>query len=277
MSNTSNSTPTATSSTGSQPDVGAPPEGITSSSSPIISSTSSTSASTSTSSPTPSSVNGAGTPQSSPCGGVPGPSGCALSAGGIAGVSIACAVLGAALALLISILLMRRRQWQSNLKARRAHSRRLLHKSLRAEKPSKALPPGAFGPAADPQLLNNIESLLPQQADDNTVKQKILILFDQIEIHVTNYYGEYEKKPSATQEGEISRYGTPCLAAPLAGLLERSHRKLTLIKHCLGFYVVKHMSSPAAMDSLLPSDAIAVMAVPAGQNQRNLSDQSRRP
>lgn len=234
-----------------------------------------TSSSTTTSSSGPTSLDGAGAAQSSSCGGaVPKQSACALSAGGIAGVSIACAVLGAAIALLIGALLLRGRHLRSrsNSRINRGHTHRLRHRSLRTEKPNKTLALGTSVSAAS-QPLHNIETIIPQQADDETVKQKILILFDQIEIHVNNYYGEYDEKPSASQESEISRYETPCLAVPLAGLLEMSHRKQTLIKHCLGFLIVKLISSRARQESLLPNDALAVMAIPEEPSPRSFSDQ----
>jgi len=175
-------------------------------------------------------------------------------------------VLGAALTLVIIILLMRRRQSKSTLKPRRAHLNHLQHKSLRAEKTGKIPPSGTFIPATAPQFPNNVETLLPQQADDDTVRKKILMLFDQIEIYVDNYYRDYDKRLTAAQESEISRYGTPYLAVPLARLLETSHRKLVLIKHCLGFYTIKLISSPAGVDSLLPSEVITLLTLPKGQD-----------
>jgi len=143
------------------------------------------------------------------------------------------------------------------------------NRSLRTEKTGEIPPFASFVPAAIP---TNIDDFLPQQADDNTVRQKVLTVFDQIGNHVDNYYGDRAEKLTAAQESDISRYDSPSLGVPLAALLEKSHRKLPIIKHCLGVYTVKLVSSPAGVDSLLPSEATAVLALPEAHNQRTSGD-----
>lgn len=149
-----------------------------------------------------------------------------------------------------------------------------MHKSVRAEKPAPVAIPASKNASTSIQPLVTIENFLPQQADDDTVMQKILVLFDQIELHVDNFYGEYSEKLSIEQEGELSRYGSPTLTTPLAALLETSHRKTAIVKHCLGFYVLNSISSPASPDNLLPDEISALLALTHTQSERSLSDNS---
>ncbi|KIW32227.1 uncharacterized protein PV07_03787 [Cladophialophora immunda] len=182
-----------------------------------------------------------------------------LSAGGIAGVAIGCAALGALLAFLFMVLL-RRSQTKSSSRHRQAHSR-LSNKSLRSDKdPDKSLArPSVAAIAVQPNV--NIDAFLPQQADDATVKQRVLLLFDQIELHVDNYYSDQPLQLTPEQQSELSRFGTPELPMPLGILLNTSQRKVTIIKHCLAFHVVQLVSPSHGSDCLLPYEVSNVLVL----------------
>ncbi|KAH0844993.1 hypothetical protein FOPE_09613 [Fonsecaea pedrosoi] len=191
-----------------------------------------------------------------------------LSDGAIAGVAIGCAALGALLALILMILL-RRRQSKSPSKHHKTHSR-LAHKSLRSDKdPDKSLVRSNIAPvAAQPDV--NVDAFLPQQTDDATVKQRVLLLFDQIELHVDNYYSEQPVQLTADEQNELSRFGTPELPMPLGALLETSHRKVTVIKHCLAYHAVQLVTPSHSSDCILPYEVsnMLLLATPK-PNDRN--------
>ncbi|OAP60533.1 hypothetical protein AYL99_05535 [Fonsecaea erecta] len=175
-----------------------------------------------------------------------------LSAGAVAGVAIGCAALGAILAFLFMVFL-RRSQTKSSSRHRKGHSR-LTHQSLRSDKdPDKSLVRPSVT-AVGAQTNVNLDAFLPQQADDAMVKQKVLLLFDQIELHVDNYYSDQPFQLTVEQQGELSRFGTPELPMPLGALLDTSNRKVAVIKHCLAFHAVQLVSPSSASDCLLPSE-----------------------
>lgn len=153
-----------------------------------------------------------------------------------------------------------------------------MHKSLRAESTTKELLPTSTNSTAKHfQSHPNVEFFLPQQADDDAVRQRILTLFDQIEQHVENFYGQYTEKISTEQEGQLSRYDTPILAEPVAALLQRSYRKTAVIKHCLGFYAINSISSMVGSESLMPKDISATYTIiqpDRGQTEQVRKDRS---
>lgn len=198
-----------------------------------------------------------------------------LSAGGVAGVSIASAVLGAALAVAILVVLMRRRHRRSTLGRRESRPRHFLSKSEAFQPTSKPTPSLSVVPVTGLQPANRVENFLPHQADDETVKTRVLTLFDQIEMHIDNYYCENpDINLTHTQVSEISKYTTPILPTHLDALLESTYGKPAVIKHCLGYYIVGLIAIPIGRDSIIPSEVTAGLSLAQGQGQRNLDDPS---
>jgi len=116
----------------------------------------------------------------------------------------------------------------------------------------------ALNPSSNPTI--SIETILPQQADDATVKQKVLILFDQVELHVDNFYHEDAVQLTPEQEGALSKFGTPALSKPLVSLLETATRRNRLIKHCLAFYAVSLVTPSDRSRGLLPYELHAMLS-----------------
>jgi hypothetical protein len=139
------------------------------------------------------------------------------------------------------------------------------------EKLPLSRPRAAF---ADPK--SSIDAFLPQQADDATIRQKVLIVFDQVELHVDNFYADNAVELTPEQEAGMSKFGTPMLSEPLAALLETSKRKTTLIKHCLAFYVVGLVSPTKRSRVLLPYELATMLAVTNQQaGGSRIGDQSK--
>jgi hypothetical protein len=100
-----------------------------------------------------------------------------------------------------------------------------------------------------------IEAVLPQQADDNTVRRRVSSMFDSIELHVENFYREGIVPINPTTESELSRFGTPFLSKPIVAFLETTSRTRRLIKHCLAFHVISMTSTSMKNNkSLLPPE-----------------------
>jgi hypothetical protein len=149
------------------------------------------------------------------------------------------------------MVLLRRTQLKPSARHRKTQSR-LTHKSFRSDKDQERSFDRPNTTAIVAQLNANIDDFLPQQADDATVKQKVLLLFDQVELHVDNYYNDLRQQLTLEQQSQLSLYGTLELPETLGSLLETAHRKTTVIKHCLAFRVVHLISPSNTSDCLLP-------------------------
>lgn len=181
-----------------------------------------------------------------------------LSAGGIAGFAIACAVVGAAFALAL-MWFLQRSQSRSSSKHHKPHLGRT-HKSLRHEKDEEKIIDHSAITSLGTQPKVDVDAFLPQQADDATVKQKLLLLFDQIELHVDNFYNEDGQHLTSEQQSDISRYAKADLPMPLVSILETSHRRTTVLKHCLAYHAVHLVSPSNQTDCLLPYEVSSTLA-----------------
>lgn len=85
---------------------------------------------------------------------------------------------------------------------------------------------------------SELDRLLPQEADDSTVRKKTSTLFDQLELHVENYYSDVKVPITPTMESELSRFSSPHLSEPLVAFLNSTSRPRQLIKHSLAFHVI---------------------------------------
>ncbi|KAK2746772.1 hypothetical protein FQN55_005499 [Onygenales sp. PD_40] len=84
----------------------------------------------------------------------------------------------------------------------------------------------------------SLSSYVPHPAEDQTVKDRVLAVFDQVALHAENYYA-----PSSISilgvsllpetKASISLYDSPCLPASVISLLEEPKNQISIIKHCL--------------------------------------------
>ncbi|KAI7549343.1 hypothetical protein KC331_g3853 [Hortaea werneckii] len=89
------------------------------------------------------------------------------------------------------------------------------------------------------------EQVLPQSLDDHTIQNSVKVLFDQIQLHVENFYfnpQESIKIPPEVYE-RLSELQTPHLPGPLVDCMKSSRSVLPVIKHCLAYQVVQGMTA----------------------------------
>ena len=87
------------------------------------------------------------------------------------------------------------------------------------------------------------QAYLPQSADDKTVQRDVKTLFDQIELHVDNYYTRaHVKLDSAAREALSLCEANLPREASVEGLLENPQTTLPTIKHCIASILVARMS-----------------------------------
>lgn len=98
------------------------------------------------------------------------------------------------------------------------------------------------------------QAYLPQSADDRSIQNAVKTLFDQIELHVDNYYRKANVEPDDHTCQVLSQLDTHGLPGPIVNLMQDPRVALQVIKHCIGAMLIARMSpglSPAG--SLLPA------------------------
>ncbi|KAF2470559.1 uncharacterized protein BDR25DRAFT_342887 [Lindgomyces ingoldianus] len=196
-----------------------------------------------------------------------------VSKGAVAGIAIGTAIVGAAIAFLVAFLLFKRRNRS------RQHSGYDAHPELvslakagpdsHVQEMSQApLPHGAAAAAVgiskrDTDLTDLSHSsdfsagVLPQAADDRTVKEKASLLFDQVQLHVENFYRDVHASITPSMESGLSRFGTG--TENTAEMLQDSSRPTVVIKHALMAYVLSITSPFGGSDTaLFPRDVAGI-------------------
>ena len=98
------------------------------------------------------------------------------------------------------------------------------------------------------------QAYLPQSADDNTVQRDVKTLFDQIELHVDNYYTKANVRVDSGTREALSLYDEATLPTSIESLIANPQTTLPTIKHCIAKVLIARMS-PGFEDgaSLLPA------------------------
>lgn len=168
------------------------------------------------------------------------------------------------------MMFLRRRHPVSRSKHKKSRSGRTQDSPKTEKNHDKRL-----GPPVSALPVVNIDTFLPQQADDASIRQKVLILFDQVELHVDNFYSENSAQLTPEQEGKVSKFGTSVLTKPLAAVLETSPKKVTLIKHCLAYWMANLISPSSPSRGLLPYELSAMLDATKKIERQQAVDQSQ--
>jgi hypothetical protein len=210
-------------------------------SSPSSSSSVSASASSSSASKSASSSTGTPTPKS--------------YSGEIAGAAVGCLIGGALIAGLVVWLFMssrhkRHRSRGGFVKDRKSPSNANREKSL----PTAPLLAGAAAGAGA-----GWEQHLPQSESDGTIRTSVKALFDQIELHVENFYRNAAVSISSGIQAELMKVDSSYLPDSVAGLLPQTKTPTMLIKHCLAHLIVSRITPDSDTSvSFLPADFVAL-------------------
>lgn len=107
------------------------------------------------------------------------------------------------------------------------------------------------------RLVTDLDKFIRPSADDQTARNRVLTLFDQVANHVENHYVLIsESRICEPDVSHLSRYDTPNLPAPLVNLLAKSHDPRPIIKHCLMWTMLSAVLPgylPPLRGSFLPS------------------------
>ncbi|KIW12404.1 hypothetical protein PV08_09681 [Exophiala spinifera] len=229
------------------------PDSITRSSAPSVTTTSSTSSGTVASvqdatgqiasqSTTPSSPN------------VSSSNGSSSNIGGIVGGTIGGLLFGLVVGMLFMFCWARRRAAKASLSSRRA---------------------GKISPeknGTDRSTLQAYESpsdparwlvYLPQPSDDTELKHQVKTMYNQIDLHVENFYTDRDGGLlTEAVQSILARYETDLLPAPVATIMASTSSKKAVIKHCLTCTIVSRIDAVRPIpQSFLPSEIAALPAL----------------
>jgi hypothetical protein len=96
------------------------------------------------------------------------------------------------------------------------------------------------------------QAYLPQSADDQTVSRDVKTLFDQIELHVDNYYTKANVRIDSSMSRALSHFNDDSLPESIDALLADPQTTLPTIKYCIAKALVARMSPGYERISLLP-------------------------
>lgn len=182
-----------------------------------------------------------------------------VSNGALAGAVVGSIAGTAALTLLGAFLFVRSGQ-----------KKKSQHVKAEAEDPSSSAPDSPTAPAAktgaaavshakgpsltSPETHLNLAAYIPAPADDNTVCTRIQTLFDQVSLHIDNYYSPRVSSPTARapRDDGIARFASPHLPCPLSDLLSKRMAQRATLTHVLVQTVLQGIQPGSGRGTLLP-------------------------
>lgn len=184
-------------------------------------------------------------------------------AGEVAGIVIGAALVLAFITFLVTFVVMRRKQHVSG--PRRQHGEKANNTYLSAGNIRD--PPGDHGskqPIFTPQSVvtgptRSLDTHLPPSADDSTVRNKISTLYEQIGLHVENFYHKSAISVPPGAETELADFESPYLPGTLALLFQQARSGVPIIKHCLtGLILSRTSPSGDPKTTFLPPEFVGL-------------------
>lgn len=210
-----------------------------------------------------------------------------VSKGAAAGIAIATAIVGGAIAFFVAFMLFKRRK-RPSAHSFENHSTDFLTSLKGGNSPyvqvSQVIAPPPVAAAAIPRkrsldladLSNSsdfLAGILPPAADEQTVKDKVAALFSQVLQHVDNFYRDVQATLTPSMEVDLKKFGSE--SVNLAEILGLSSAPTVAIKHALMGYILS-IVSPAAepQSTLFPVEVAGLrdderLTESPGQNHRD--------
>lgn len=166
------------------------------------------------------------------------------------------------IAFLIAFLLLRRRKrTPSSSKEREYPTSGLSESPSGPQKSLNKVPDSTVSTKYDgiSYVTFNVKSFdltpyIPESADDSTICMRIQTFFDQVGLHIDNFYSRPDSTIRLNQEdtARISEYDSPFLGTSLASLLSNARIKRTVLTHALVHNLVQSIHPGTQTRSLLP-------------------------
>jgi hypothetical protein len=109
------------------------------------------------------------------------------------------------------------------------------------------------------------EQHLPQSESDSTMRSSVKALFDQIELHVENFYRNAAVSISPEMQRELMKVDSSYLPDSVVGLISQTRTPTMLIKHCLAHLIISRITADSdGPASFLPADFVALPRAMSG-------------
>jgi hypothetical protein len=184
-------------------------------------------------------------------------------AGEVAGIAIGAALALAFITFVITFVVMRQKQHSTGTP--RHHGEKANNSYLSAgsigDSPSDH---GSKQPIVTDQSVvsdptRGLDTHLPPSADDSTVRNKISTLYEQIGLHVENFYHKSAISVPPGAEAELADFESPYLPGTLALLLQQARSGVPIIKHCLtGLILSRTSPSGDPKNTFLPIEFVGL-------------------
>ncbi|KAF2447054.1 hypothetical protein P171DRAFT_429986 [Karstenula rhodostoma CBS 690.94] len=197
-----------------------------------------------------------------------------VSPGAVAGIAIATAIIGAAIAFFAAFMLFKRRR-----PSRHGHGESSTNFITTREQPSyvqvSQVGPPPILAAAVPTSNRGVNlsdlshssdflsGVLPAAADDQIVKSRVTAVFGQIRQHVNDFYRDVHATLTPSMENDLQKFGDSYVN--LAEELEHSSMPTIAIKHALIGYLLNIVAPEAEQQSTLFPAEVAGLR----QNERS--------
>ncbi|KEF61129.1 uncharacterized protein A1O9_02694 [Exophiala aquamarina CBS 119918] len=170
---------------------------------------------------------------------------CPSTTGPIAGAAVGCLIGGALIAALLTFFIM-----SSRNRSRRHKRSSRWEKVACANEPKESPPDTSVGAW---------EKHLPQPEADSDLRSAVSGLFDQIEMHVEQYYQDIAVKIDPLVHSNIAHFDSHLHQAAILDLLATTRRPTMLIKHAIAYFIVSSISAESnSAISFLPADFTAL-------------------
>ncbi|GFF50195.1 hypothetical protein IFM46972_08988 [Aspergillus udagawae] len=168
---------------------------------------------------------------------LPTPSPNNVSTGALAGAIVGSIIGTAALTILAAFLFFRRRRKGAGA----GRSEQYIEEKAPQHPP--LLPLGAAASS----------HYTPEPADDETVRARILTLFDHASLHVDNYYASGASSTPHVSATSLTSYESPYLPSPIATLLAKPGRLRAVLTHVLVRELLQQITAGPGKGGLLPA------------------------
>lgn len=197
-----------------------------------------------------------------------------MSPGAVAGIAIATAIVGAAIAFFAAFMLFKRQR-----PSRHRHSESSTNFITKGDQPSyvqvSQIGPPPILAAGVPTSNRGVDlsslshssdflaGVLPPAADEQAVKSRVTAVFGQILQHVNDFYRDVHATLTPSMENDLKKFGDS--SVNLAEELEHSSMPTIAIKHALVGYLLNIVAPEAEQQSTLFPAEVAGLR----QNERS--------
>ncbi|KAJ5667300.1 hypothetical protein N7507_003164 [Penicillium longicatenatum] len=189
-----------------------------------------------------------------------------ISSGALAGAVVGAFAGGCILAFLVAFLCLRRRKKSPHPTTKKESSVLVSSNLPKSSRQSTRTVPNSsisgtngtskyMGTSAIDTIPLDLSSFVPEAADDSAVCRRVQTFFDQVSLHVDNYYSRPGSHRQLTSEmvARVNQYDSSLLGTSLATLLSNSRSQRPILTHTLLHALLLSIQPNSQEISLIPA------------------------